>query len=212
MKREFGEQSEEPSAERLAAYADGELDDASRDAVECWLATHPETAHEIKGQRDLLRAWQRLPAPAPSAAAWERVLTGIEAGLAERSHSRPRRVAGLPWIAATLAATAAAACVLVALWPAPAPVEEPQPPIIAEAPVPENEPFAVATNEDVAILTIDDEDVNLLIVGVPPLREPIELATKGDIIVNKVEPSEDGVLPKMWTPSDLPNPPNPKEP
>src|SRR5205814_7023357 len=53
MKSAWIDPDEGPTPEQLAAYADGELADADRAAVEAWLLRDPSAAAEVEAQRRL---------------------------------------------------------------------------------------------------------------------------------------------------------------
>jgi len=96
-----------------------------------------------------------------------------------------------------VAGVAAAAVVLALILSRPSGPEpaQPEPPVQGIAA--EEEPYPVASAEDVEINSMDHADVVALVVGEPPLREPLVLVSPRDISVESVEPDVDGVFPDM---------------
>lgn len=181
----------EPSPEQLAAYADSELDRATRHRVETWLASHPEAAAEFEAQRRLQRLWKASAPTEPVAGAWDSALARIQAGLAgfETRVPRRRRLA-LGWWAAGVATAAGivlAILTVAALRPG---LPTPQAPSAAS-----EEPLLLASGEDVEIISIAGADVSALVVGEPPLREPLILASADEMAVESLEPEADGMVP-----------------
>jgi hypothetical protein len=207
--------SDELPPELLAAYADGELDESMRAAVERWLAAHPEARAELEDQRELSPAnaelWDRAEPPEPSAVAWASVRRGIAGELAAAGRDRPGRgrlrVAALAF-GGLAAAGAAAAAVWLAFGPVappaavdtPAPVEVVKtPPEVAPAPRPVR-PAPPRTVAGFAVLPMaDDDDVILervpntragwLPVGRHPMPEVLLLASVEEVHLEGVDPS-----------------------
>jgi len=190
----FGHNHRDRFQEQLAAYADGELDAAGRARVEAWLAEHPEARVELEALRRLSRRNQKLwvasSGPTPSEASWARLFTRVQHALARPGADpvaappparRPRRL-GL------MVSLAAAAAVAVAVFVPPPPT--PVGPADEEA-------YAVASDDDVEIVSIQDADAQLLVVGLPPLPGPIVLASANDVTLDKVEQDSDGMKPKI---------------
>jgi hypothetical protein len=176
----------------LAAYADGELDAAGRARVEDWLAAHPDARADLDAQVRLGPRgplWEASAAPDPGPAAWDAVLARVRREVDARGPSRPRR----PWARGLMVALPAAAAVLAAvhLSRPPAP---PRPP--AEAPWP------VTTADDVEILSIQEADAGMLVVGAPPLVGRLTLASAADVNLIGVEAGDDGTLPHAQWPDD----------
>src|SRR5476649_1717459 len=71
--------------ELLAAYADGELDAATRAEVERWLALNPDARSSLETQRQLSRHnrpfWRAATAANPGEATWTRVLGNVQDAL-----------------------------------------------------------------------------------------------------------------------------------
>lgn len=173
-----------PLPTELAGYVDGELDPAARRRVEAWLAAHPEAAREVEGQRRLQSLWHEAAPADPGEAAWAGVLARVEAGLA--TTPRARR-AWLRWLAGL---GAAAAVLLGVLGSFRTPGED-------DDGLPLRGPFPVASAHEVEIISIDAADVRTLVVGEPPLREPVVLAAVGDVKLRSVEPDDDGMMPDV---------------
>jgi anti-sigma factor RsiW len=187
-----------PTPEQLAAYVDGELEAASRRQVEQWLATHPEAAAEVEAQRRLLALWRKLPACEPAEVEWAATLTRILAAC--ETPARPVVGQRLAWTAAAL--TALAATVALALLGGPSRRSEthPRPQLVV---VPAVEPLPVTTSAAVEIISMDAADASLLVIGQPPVNEPLVLAAAGEIQLDKLEPDEDGMVPLF---ADAPGP------
>jgi hypothetical protein len=172
-----------PSPEQLAAYADGELEDGPlvplRQRVERWLADHPEAAAEVEELRRLDRLWQEHAPAEPGEADWAPVLAALEQAPL-RPPRWPNRGGRRPYYlaAAVLAATAAALLLALSL-------PRPLPPDVGPPPE-EVEPFPVATAEEVEITSIDGADTRALVVGVPPVTEPLLLAAAGEVTLTTV--------------------------
>ncbi len=180
MSRRLNDENCRP--ELLAAYVDGELDNATRAEVEAWLASRPEAAADLAAQRRLARLCDEAIPPAPSAADWAAVLSNIEAGLARRPARKARVAVGLGLTG--LVAAAAAALVAVSLRGG------------------ADEPFPVLSADEVHIESMDDADVGALVVGEPPLREPLELLTSADVKVHGIDPDALGRLASVSTAKD----------
>jgi hypothetical protein len=186
-----------PFPEILAAYVDGELDAAGRARVEAWLAQHPEAAAELEAQREWSRRNRRLwlssAGPQPSDASWSRLFTRLQHALAtpparpivHRWYSRGR--------AAAVMATAAAVLLAVVLL---RPTSPPDP----SAGLPLEDAWAVATDDDIDIVGIQDADTGFLVVGRPPLTGPIVLVSMNDVAIEKAMEDTDGMKPQMPRP------------
>jgi hypothetical protein len=149
----------------LAAYVDGELDEAERARVEAWLNNHPAARAEVEAQRRLGRWFEAGAVPEPALHAWEKTLSRIETALlpAARRIRAGRRPWRKPWLWAVGLATAAA--VLLAVWVAQ------NRPGTGPGPAPGSEVLDVVTEADVVIDDMDPADAHALIVGrhpVPP--------------------------------------------
>src|SRR5260221_11302335 len=78
----------EPDALLLAAYAEDRLPDEAADAIENWLAVHPDMVSDVLAGRRTART----ESPAPSPPVWGRASALVPAG--ERQVTRFRRPAG----------------------------------------------------------------------------------------------------------------------
>ena len=176
--------------ELLAAYADGELPPAEVRRVEAWLARHPEAQADVEAQRRLARLLDETTAPLPADEQWADVLARVESELAlPRARSRRLLIA--------LAAIAAAAVVLLAL-------ALRHPPAGSRTPNdgPAEEPWPVASADDVQILSMDGRDRGTLVVGEPPVNESLELMAEDEIVVSDVQPDRHGRRPQLYVSED----------
>jgi hypothetical protein len=184
--------------EFLAAHADGELRPHQRDRVERWLADHPDARELLETQESLgpgnAELWRLVRPPEPGATRWSTVRDGIRTG------TRPP-VARRRFVWAGTVALAAAAAVFFAL-PA---GERPQPigprvePVVAPAPI--EEPFTMATDDDVRIVSLPESSAPCLIVGRHPLGDrPVVLARTDEAEVIAVASDPEG-----WKPEPLPD-------
>ncbi len=214
-----GDEEPTPTPEQLAAYADGELDGRAdfeplRRRIEAWLMLHPEARADLEAQHGLAQLWQATTPAEPSEAAWNNVRARLEplpppTLRPARSGSALRLTA---WALAALTATAAAVWLALALFRPWAdrdlarlqprsPERQPQP----RAPAPEAiEPFAVATGDEVEILSIKGADTTTLVVGELPFTEPMVLVQTGEVEVQRgaasdMRVSTDG-SPMVWVP------------
>jgi len=186
-----------PTPEQLTAYVDGELAEEARRAVEDWLAGRPNEAAATEAEQRLRQLMESSAASEPSAAEWAMALTRIEAGLSSgRKRGRPaaRRVASLLWAAAALAASAMAMWVVFAGNAPPVLTVDKQ---IAHEAAEVEPPFPVLLADEVDIMTIQAIDTTALVVGVPPVHEPLVLAAASEITLDRVEPDVDGMMPDM---------------
>ena len=181
--------------ERLAAYADGEIDAASRLEVAEGLACHPHAAAEVEGVRYLDRLCRATRPSEPSEARWSAVLGAVENALAAPAPVAARRAGGA--LTSLRRLTPAAAVLLLLTFGPPAPQDT------GFSPSPE--PLPVASPEDVDILSVQGRDSHLLVVGEPPLREALIIAAIGDVRVDQVFPDVDGVLPQVLGESENPS-------
>jgi hypothetical protein len=218
--------------ELLAAYADGELDDPSRERVERWLATHPEAIDELRTQRSLSPAnaslWDRAEPPEPSARAWAAAWSAIDHRLASPILARRRR--HVAWALTGLATAGVAAAVVwiaigtfvrhdpkaepKAIELAQSPNLAPHPREIVLAPAPRSidpiEGFAIlpmANNDDVVLERVPEFPAGWLPVGRHPLDGILVLATVDELLLGEVSPSSAWPPggPKMTTsPGDAP--------
>lgn len=177
-----------PDLEDLAAYADGRLSAPDKQRVEEWLAAYPEDAERVEEWYRVQALWQATAAPEPTEADWERVFRGVELGVARGRHEPAKPGRGRSRVAA-LAAVAAAVVALVASFNVGRVPPGDLPDVV--------EPFAVASNEDVEITSVDDAGAAALVVGEPPLRKPIVLMAPADIALRSVARGKEGSFPEV---------------
>jgi len=183
--------TKKPSPEQLAAYVDDELSGSAARAVEAWLSEHPEAAAEVEEQRKLARLLESTAPAEPLEERWEKMLRHVQAALPtviKRPTQRPRRKW---WAAASLLATAAAVLIVLG-WTLPSPRPDDLPPLAAR-----EEPWPVLANHEVRIISMDDADRGALVVGEPPLQDPLAFLSKGDVTVDQMEKDEDGMTPHL---------------
>jgi hypothetical protein len=172
-----------PTPEKLSAYVDSELPAAEMEATEAWLRRHPEAGADVESLRRLDALWQQKTVPEPAAALWDKTLQGIESRLAA-----PKPSGGPTWL---IAGGIAAACLVGlvaarAFWPAPH-----TPPFVDE------EPYAVATPDDIEIISMDPRNMHNLVVGKPPVHGDLVLATFDDVELLDAKPNSEGQVPNM---------------
>ena len=200
----------DPSPDRrwtrlLAAYADGELDAPTRARVEDYLAANPDARADLDAQRRLGPRgplWRASAAPDPGPAAWDAVLSRVRREAEAHRRTAPRR----SWARGLMVALPAAAAVLAAVYLS----RPPAPTGPAEAPWP------VVGEDDVEIISLQEADAGLLVIGAPPLAGRLTLASAADVNLIGVDAADDGTLPHaQWPdgPDDAPMVlPAPREP
>jgi hypothetical protein len=186
----------------LAALADRELDGAARRRAEEWLRQHPEAAVDFDAQRTLSpqnqRLWSTIEPPIPSDSRWHEVRAGIERRLAPNAEpSRQRRrnrwlKRGLILAAMVVTGATAAAVVVAALPPNRAVPPNPVTPGLLDD---GEDVLAVTRPDDVDIVSIRHADSSRLVVGQPPVRDRLILASAGDVTLDNIQPDSDGNLP-----------------
>jgi hypothetical protein len=175
MTRDWTNGAMKPSPEQLAAYADGELDAASRRHCAEWLAGHPEDAAEVETWRRLTRLWQASAPDEPGPAVWAAALDRIEKTL-PAGPPAPVRGRNLFLWASLLTATAAA-ILTVSLS---ARLFRSVPEVPSD---PVDEPYLVAEAHEVTIISMDVKDTDALVVGESPVHGPLAFAGFEDIIL-----------------------------
>jgi anti-sigma factor RsiW len=169
--------------EWLAAYADGELPPRDRARVESWLSAHAEARDLAEAQESLSPTngefWEAVRAPAPAPAAWATTLAGIHA----RAPAAPvRRQAR--WLG-TVGLMATAATLLLALPAADGPEPPDLPPVVDcdPRPSPDDEPYAMADEDDIRIVSLPEEAADLLVVGRHPMGDGLLLlAPRSEVV------------------------------
>jgi hypothetical protein len=187
-----------PTPEQLAAYADGELSPPDAEATEVWLREHPGAAAEVQALRHLAGLWQDQTPPEPAPAAWDQTLQRIETRLAA---PKPRRGRGSPTLRLLLGL--AAACIIAlllarALW---SPAHRPTPVPPTE---PDEEPYAVATSDEIIIISMDPRNDPNLVIGQKPIHNELEWANNDDLERIEFKPNDDGTVPTMHTGGAVP--------
>jgi anti-sigma factor RsiW len=179
----------DPTPEQLLAFADGELDPRTHAQVERWLAQHPEVRAEVEAERHLLRLYRETPAPEPTPAAWEECRARLQAALPLPEATGTGRKGGSRWVVGLLVGLLTAAAVLGGmflarpLWPVNG--RAPQNPALV--PAEDEGPFAVATAQEINIISMDAIDADAILLG-PPLMGSFELAEPEDIELLAVGP------------------------
>jgi Putative zinc-finger len=166
----------------LAAYADGELSPEDRARVEQWLAEDPEARELLDAQESLGRSntefWNAVRPQSPSPSQW----AGAFGQIAPRANPPRRAWAG--WLGtAGLLATAAT---LILAMPGPQnPCLNAPPDDLPGAPAPsvDDEPYAMASADDVRIISLPEAAARLILVGEHPLGDSIVLLAQADEIV-----------------------------
>ena len=202
--------------EFLAAYADGELGPRDRARVEQWLADHPEARELLDDQESLgprnVEFWQAASPPMPSAREWAAALRGIRDGSRVPASRR-----WAPWVGSlALAATAATVLFLLPAAPGGPGPESELPavhPVAAEA---DDEPVAMASADEVHIVSLPESAAHLLVVGEHPLRDNLVVLARADEIeffgVNTDPYGRFPEMPLEMTPDDAPMIWAPKDP
>jgi hypothetical protein len=173
-----------PRPEELAAYADGELDRcpsgaALKQRIEDWFADHPEGVAEIESISQLDNLFKSTLSEGPAELAWSELGDRIQKELLE-TPVPPRRKAHRSFWAATFLAIAAAA-VLLAFNLNTGPTPTPK-----EGQALDEEPFPVASADEVEILRVDGNDTNALVVGQLPVTGLLLLAFPQDVEILQV--------------------------
>jgi hypothetical protein len=157
--------------------------------VEAWLANHPDAAAEVAGLRRLADLWHQTAPAEPTEAGWADALARIESALSAgqgpdappvRPGTGKRR--GIAWALALLTGAAAAVVLALGLGRHGAPDLE------------ENDPLVVAEPHEVEIISMDAAAYGALVVGDPPVQEPLVLAATGDFRLHRFTPSDDGLV------------------
>jgi hypothetical protein len=206
----------EPTPEQLSAWADGELSRPDAEAVERWLLAHPDAGRDAESTARLINLFRDHPPPEPSERAWQAAFGQIESAL---SHPVPlsRRPQRPHWPFRLLLALTAAAAILGGLalarvfWPGPAPLRQApeivkkkanEPNLAHEEP---EEPFPVATTNEVNILSIDVEDADRVVTVGEPLMGLFEVAAPQEIDVEEMQPhAADGQTPRFQRGPEVP--------
>ncbi len=185
-----------PTPEELLAHADGELPAAAAEAAEAWLRAHPAAADDNQALHRLTGLCRDHAAPEPTPAAWDRTLQAIESRLAA-----PKPLPGrAPTLRIVLSLVAAAAILLLltrVFWPTPL-----LPP--PELGTDDEEPYAVATADEIVIVSMDPRNLSNLVVGGPPVEGELDLAEFDEVKVLDRKPNNDGQVPEMHQGGNVP--------
>jgi len=186
-----------PPIEYFAAFLDGELSTDDWARVQDWLANHAEDAALVDAHRNLVRCWRETAPAEPSEKIWREMLAQIE-GRELKTEDRGSRTGdrnarpGVDaprgrWIRVGLLGAAAAAAVILALL---IPRRHQGPPDIDLAELP------ILSADDVELVSLEGNDTRLLVVGNPPVQEPLVLVATGDVTLDSIEPDDDGFVPQ----------------
>jgi hypothetical protein len=196
----------------LAAYADGELDEATRVLVEHKLRGGADAANELDTQRRFSPTnkafWNAMRPANPSEQQWN----DLHSRIAESVHSDaavgPTRVRRSRWlrrgllatiVAAVPAATAAAVTLIVVLG------RHPATPVHGPGSTDDGADAIVTTlPEDIDIQSMRPADARHLVVGQPPYPDEVTLVAVTDIQLDGVLPSRDGTMPEVSLVGDGP--------
>jgi hypothetical protein len=178
-----------PTPEQLQAYADGELDQRTHASVEAWLDLRPDAQAEVEAMRRIVTLYRDSPPAEPCPGAWEDTLGHIKAALPMPGPSGkpPASRVGSRWGVRLLLGLAACAAVLGGvllarpLWFAP-PVE----PAVVHGGDGE-EPFPVATAQDINVIRVDARDADSLVLS-PPVMGSFDVAEPEEIELLAVGP------------------------
>jgi hypothetical protein len=199
----FQNHNEPPREELLAAYVDGELASSEQLELEAWIASHPETAAAVEALRRFKQLWQATRPVEPDEAVWARIQNIIQTilaaphvaaspALAVTAHKRASNSSRVRRIVRWTSAVAAFLALMV---------------LDARLPrdssfAPTGEPYPVIATDDIDIITVHAADAGRLVVGKPPLTEPLDIAQPGDVVVVSVKPDIDGMLPYVRSPAE----------
>ena len=186
----------------LVAYADGELDRATRKQVEQRLTESPDMARELQAQRRFSpcneQFWMDVRPSDPSPEQWGTAWQNVEERLARtaepirgsRGRSRWMR-RGLLALALAIPTTAAASVAFVAaIHPLGRPVH--QLPVESEDGL-----LRLAQPDDIEIESLRHTDRGSLVVGEPPLVDSVTLAIAADVTLDGLQPDPDGAMPQV---------------
>lgn len=179
--------------EILAAYADGELDPRTAQAVRKRLSVDPTARRALEAQVAFSpshrAAWQvvepDLPEPEQWSAVWRQIERSVSSGpgidRSRRGTTWFRR--GLMGVLLAVPTTVVAAAVMAVCVPQLAPPGKEQGPAPAPAVV---EVFAVADPTDVNLLSVRDADLPQFVVGVPPVFSDLPLISNRNVRLEEI--------------------------
>ncbi|MBL8799365.1 MAG: hypothetical protein JNM56_36115 [Planctomycetia bacterium] len=148
------------------------------------------TFEDQAADAELDRLFADTVAPEPSEAAWRRLQERIDRQAAPTLAGLRRRASRRPLYFARLLVPVAAAVLLAAVWFRSVP--NPPTPATEHADV-----FPMAAADDVEIVSMEGGDYSALVVGKPPLSEPMVLVAHGDATEIHVRPDVDGMVPTV---------------
>lgn len=194
--------------ELLAAYVDDELDDATREKVERWVAEHPEAKDHLRAQRSFSpenwRLWRMLEPPLPSDEAWAAVRAGIVARTDRKAAPAPAKRGAWKWIAGGLAvAGTAAALLLSGGTPKSTPAVRQADPI-RDDPTGGVAVLPVTTPGDVVFFRVPGGAAGRLPAGAELTTGPLVLASADDVRIEAAEPSATWPTKMTPGPGDMP--------
>jgi hypothetical protein len=213
-----------PTAEQLAAFVDGKLDSRSQRSVETWLRRHPDVAAELHDHKRLHRLWERTAPNSPTDRQWAQVHKHIETGLlqAHRPSNSHRPWWVIPLAIGTIAASALLGFVVVRqVWFSDGVRIQSVPDRIVEdsdsrsdqdaVPV-ESGVLQVLSPDEIDIVSMDLGDSHALVVGTPPVTEPLALLTQDEVTIERVERESNQQkaeftaepTPMLWVPARTP--------
>ena len=184
----------------LAAYADGELTARERARVENWLAANPE-GHDLLEEQESLGPggrdfWQIVDPPMPTLAQWRRV----EHAITTANPIQPRR-SWPRWLGTVgLLATAASLVLFLSLPNRPAPSKPAPKSVVPSSPIAREAPYAMASDDEVEIISLPESAAGYLVVGEHPLHgSSLALADFGEVEFYGVGSDLAGRFPEMPT-------------
>jgi hypothetical protein len=123
-------------------------------------------------------------------------LQGIETRVrAPKPKPVPQGGAALLRIGLIVAAACLAALLFTRLyWPAP----------VKPPPREDEEPYPVASADEITIISMDPRDSRSLVVGLPPIGGDMEWATMEDVSLLDTKPNNGGQMPDMHTAGTVP--------
>jgi hypothetical protein len=148
------------------------------------------TFQDQAADAELDRLFADTVAPEPSEAAWSNLVQRIDRDAARPLVHLRGKGSRRPLYFARLLAPVAAAALLAAVWFRSAPNDT--------TPGPERgEPFPMVAADEVEIVSMEGADYRALVVGKPPLSEPMVLVAHGDATEIQVRPDVDGMVPAV---------------
>lgn len=213
--------------EQLMAWFDGELSPQEQEQVKHWLEQHPEAEQQLEEYHQLQDIWDANPINDPSPKSWDRVWHNVESAIEEKhrpDHPNKKDYSG--WmILGALTTVAASVLIMLNLNQTSRQgivQNSPEPFIMAsfddvtidamnpedasaivtgqmpEGTIHDLTELVIATADEIEINSIDDYDMNSLVVGTPPIEGPLVLASEQDVNLDHVEPYDDGMMSNVY--------------